>query len=188
MPENKYRYGISLAAIAPITITDGVYSYGAPINWPGSTALTLSPKGNIEPFEADNRDYAMIDKSEGYDCELETAYIPAAIAAAILAITEDTKKVAEEYSGRVYPQFALLAQFQGDAHNRRIALYDCVITARPEIASKTGKTKTPDTAKVKFAARPRASDNLVQRYTKSDTDPTVYANWFTAVQESIAGV
>ena len=113
---------------------------------------------------------------------------PAGIAAAILAITEDTKKVAEEYSGRVYPQFALLAQFQGDAHNRRIALYDCVITARPEIASKTGKTKTPDTTKVKFAARPRASDNLVQRYTKSDTDATVYANWFTAVQEPVAGV
>ena len=156
MPENKYRYGISLAAIAPVTITDGVYSYGAPINWPGSTALTLSPKGNIEPFEADNRDYAMIDKSEGYDGELETAYIPAAIAAAILAITEDTKKVAEEYSGRVYPQFALLAQFLGDAHNRSIALYDCVITARPEIASKTGKTKTPDTTKVKFAARSNA--------------------------------
>ena len=114
----------------------------------GSTALTLSPKGNIEPFEADNRDYAMIDKSEGYDGELETAYIPAAIAAAILAITEDTKKVAEEYSGRVYPQFALLAQFQGDAHNRRIALYDCVITARPEIASKTGKTKTREFGEV----------------------------------------
>ena len=143
---------------------------------------------SLYAFEADNRDYAMIDKSEGYEGELETAYIPAAIAAAILAITEDTKKVAEEYSGRVYPQFALLAQFQGDAHNRRIALYDCVITARPEIASKTGKTKTPDTTKVKFAARPRASDNLVQRYTKSDTDPTVYANWFTAVQEPVAGV
>ena len=104
MPENKYRYGISRAAIAPITITDGVYSYGAPINWPGSTALTLSPKGNIEPFEADNMDYAMIDKSEGYEGEIETAYIPAAIEAAILAMKEDSKKVAAEYSGQVYAQ------------------------------------------------------------------------------------
>ncbi len=184
--ENKYRYGVSRLAIAPVTITDGVYSYGALVNWPGAVALTLSPKGNVEPFEADNTDYAMIDKSEGYDGEVETAYIPALIAAAILAIQEDAKKVAAEYSGQVYKQFALLAQFQGDAHNRRIALYDCVVTARPEIAAKTGKTKTPDTIKVKFAARPRASDNLVQMYTKSDTDATVYANWFTAVQEPAA--
>ena len=129
----------------------------------------------------------MIDKSEGYDGEVETAYVPAAVATLILAMQEDGKKAAVEYSGQIYKQFALLAQFQGDAHNRRIALYDCVITARPEIASKTGKTKTPDTTKVKFAARPRASDNLVQRYTKSDTDATVYANWFTAVQEPAAG-
>ena len=100
--------------------------------------------------------------------------------------SEDAKKVAAEYSGQVYKQFALLAQFEGDAHNRRIALYDCVVTARPEIAAKTGKTKTPDTIKVKFAARPRASDNLVQMYTKSDTDPTVYSSWFTAVQEPAA--
>ena len=184
--ENKYRYGVSRLAIAPVTITDGVYSYGALVNWPGAVALTLSPKGNVEPFEADNTDYAMIDKSEGYDGEVETAYIPALIAAAILAIQEDAKKVAAEYSGQVYKQFALLAQFQGDAHNRRIALYDCVVTARPEIAAKTGKTKTPDTIKVKFAARPRASDDLVQMYTKSDTDATVYAKWFTAVQEPAA--
>lgn len=82
--ENKYRYGLSRAAIAIITITDGVYSYGTPIAWPGATALTLSPKGNVEPFEADNTDYAMIDKSEGYDGEIETAHIPAAIEAAML--------------------------------------------------------------------------------------------------------
>lgn len=185
--ENKYRYGVSRVAVAPVTITDGVYSYGTPIAWPGAIALTLSPKGNIEPFEADNTDYAMIDKSEGYDGEVEAAYIPAAIETAILAVTEDSKKVAAEYAGQVYAQFALLAQFQGDAHNRRIALYDCVVTARPEIAAKTGKTKTPDTVKVKFAARPRASDNLVKRHTKADTDTTTYNNWFTAVQEPVAG-
>ena len=186
--ENKIRYGVSRVAIAPVTITDGVYSYGTLIQWPGATNLTLSPKGNIEPFEADNRDYDMIDKSEGYDGELETAYIPAMIAAAILAMQEDSKKVAMEYSGQVYSQFALLAQFQGDAHNRRIALYDCVVTARPEVAAKTAKSRTPDTTKVKFASRPRASDDLVQMYTKSDTDATVYNNWFTAVQEPAAGV
>ncbi|MEA5047460.1 MAG: major tail protein [Eubacteriales bacterium] len=186
--ENKYRYGVSRLAIAPVTVTDGVYSYGALVNWPGATALTLSPKGNVEPFEADNRDYVMIDKSEGYDGEVETAYVPAAIASAILALQEDGKKVAVEYAGQIYKQFALLAQFQGDAHNRRIALYDCVVTARPEIAAKTAKSKTPDTTKVKFAARPRESDDLVQMYTKSDTDPTVYSNWFTTVQEPVAGV
>lgn len=188
MFENKYRYGVSRVAVAPVTVTAGEYTYGAIVEWPGATALTLAPKGNIEPFEADNRDYAMIDKSEGYDGELETAFIPAAIASAILAIQEDGKKVAAEYSGQVYAQFALLAQFQGDAYHRRIALYDCVVTARPEIAAKTAKGKTPDTVKVKFAARPRTSDDLVQMYTKSDTDATVYNAWFTAVQEPVAGV
>lgn len=185
--ENKIRYGISRLAIAPVTIADGVYSYGPIINWPGSIGLTLSPKGSIEPFEADNRDYVMIDKSEGYDGEIETGYIPANIATAILAMQEDSKKVAAEYSGQIYKQFALLAQFQGDAHHRRIALYDCVVTARPEIAAKTAKTRTPDTTKIKFAARPRESDNLVQMYTKSDTDATVYTNWFSAVQEPASG-
>jgi phi13 family phage major tail protein len=185
--ENKIRFGLSRLAIAPITISNGVYSYGTIVPWPGAINLSLFPKGNVEPFEADNKDYVMIDKSEGYDCEVETANIPATIAAAILAMKEDSKKVAAEYSGQEYKQFALLAQFQGDAHNRRIALYDCVVTARPEIAAKTAKTKTPDTTKVKLAARPRASDDLVQMYTKSDTDETVYGNWFTAVQEPVAG-
>ena len=184
---NKYKYGISNLAIALITVTDGVYSYGAITLWPGAVALTLSPKGNIEPFEADNRDYVVIDKSEGYDGEVESAYLPDAIAAVILAMTEDSKYVATEYAGKVYPQFALLGQFQGDAHNRRFALMDCVVTARPEISAKTAKSGTPETVKVKFAARPRTSDNLVKLHTKSTTEATVYGNWFTAVQEPVAG-
>lgn len=183
---NKYKYGISHLAVAPVTIVDGVYSYGALTLWPGAVAITLSPKGNIEPFEADNRDYVVIDKSEGYDCEVETAYLPDEIAELILAMTEDSKMVATEYAGRIYPQFALLGQFQGDVHNRRFALMDCVVSARPEIAAKTAKSGTPETVKVKFAARPRISDNLVKMHTKSTTDTTVYNNWFTAVQEPAA--
>ena len=183
---NKYKYGISHLAVAPVTIVDGAYIYGALTSWPGAVALTLSPKGNIEPFEADNRDYVVIDKSEGYDCEVETAYLPDEIAALILALTEDSKKVATEYAGMIYPQFALLGQFQGDAHNRRFALMDCVVSARPEIAAKTAKSGTPETVKVKFAARPRITDNLVKMHTKSTTDATVYSNWFTAVQEPAA--
>ncbi len=185
---NKYKYGVSNLAIAPVTIADGVYSYGAILLWPGAVALTLSPKGNVEPFEADNRDYVVIDKSEGYDGEVETAYLPDEIADTILAMTEDSKSVAAEYAGKIYPQFALLGQFQGDAHNRRFALMDCVVSARPEIAAKTAKSGTPETVKVKFSARPRITDNLVKVHTRSTTDATVYNNWFTAVQEPAAGV
>lgn len=185
---NKYKYGISRLAIAPITVTDGVYSYGTLVSWPGATGLNLTPKGGIEPFEADDTDYVVIDKSEGYDGEIESAYLPETIAALIYSLVEDSKKVVGEYTGRTYPQFAVVGQFKGDAHNRRFALMDCVVSARPEIAAKTSKVPTPETTKVKFAARPRTSDDLVKLHTKDDTDQTVYDAWFTTVQEPTAGV
>ncbi|MEA4869898.1 MAG: major tail protein [Christensenella sp.] len=183
---NTFKFGLSNLRVAEITVTAGVYSYGTLTPWPGAISMTATPKGDIEPIEADNTDYKVLDKSEGYDIELETLEIPEAVADIILDRTEDTKKVATEYVGKTYPAFALVGQINGDQYNSRFEFMDCVVVARPEIAAKTSKSKNPDNFKIKLRARPRTSDNLVMMSTQSDTDATVYANWFTAVTEPTA--
>ena len=185
--ENKYKYGLSRCAIAIISDPLGVLTYATPIAIPGGVNLTSSPKGDFEAFEADNTDYVVIDKNEGYEIELEIVDIPEAVEEAILILTEDSKKVGFESAGVTVPRFALLGQINGDAYNRRFTYFDCVLMARPEQSTKTSRAKEPQTTKLKIKARPREADNYVRAYTKSDTDATVYANWFTAVQDYVSG-
>jgi len=174
--------------IAAVTITDGVYSYGTPVAVPGAKNFKASPRGEVTPYEADNTDYLLIDGNDGYDIEFEVVYLPEDVKTVIFSMTKDANNVATEYSGVAYPLFALLGQFEGDAHARRFAYLDCYVSNRPEIEAKTSKAKEPDTTKIKVVSKPRSSDDLVMLYTTEDTDATAYGNWFTAVQEPSAGV
>ena len=153
--DNKYKYGLSRLGIAPITVTDGVYTYGSIIMVPGAKTISGVPRGDIAAFEADNRDYVVIDKNEGYDIDLEIVDLQDAVAELILKQVDDAKGVAAEYTGVQYPQFALLGQIQGDAYNRRFTYMDCVLMARPEIVAKSSKAREPDTTKLKISSRPR---------------------------------
>ena len=162
MAENKYKYGLSRCAISLLTEPLGVLTYATPILIPGAVTMTATPKGDAEPFEADNVDYVGIDKSEGYEVEAEFVDLPEAVEEALFGLTEDSKKVGVEKTGISFPRFAFLGQIQGDAYNRRFAFMDCIVTARPEISQKTSKAKEPSTTKIKFKARPRVADDIVR--------------------------
>lgn len=186
--DNKVTYGLSKCALAPITVTEGAYAYGAEEQVPGAVEFKASPVGDIKAFEADNEDYVVVDQSEGYDCEAKFFNWPEAAVKKFFGMQEDSKKVGAEFSGATIPSFAFLGQINGDAHNRRFTMMDCYMTKRIAIETKTAKSKEPNTITVTFRARPRMSDGLVRLYTKPETDATVYANWFTAVQDYVAGV
>lgn len=182
---NKVVYGLSRCAVAPITITAGVYSYGTLVSIPGAVEFKATPKGDVMAYEGDNSDYVVVDKSEGYDCEAKFYDVPEAVVLLYFGITEDSKKVGAEYAGATYEDFAFLGQINGDGHNRKFTMMDCVLSKRPTVETKTSKGKEPNVVTVNFSARPRTSDQLVRLYTKSDTDATVYANWFTTVQDFV---
>lgn len=184
--DNKVFYGLSKCAVAPITVTAGVYGYGALAQIPGAVEFKATPKGDVQAYEADNGDYVVVDKSEGYDCEAAFYGVPEEVVKKYFGQSEDAKNVAAEFAGTSFPAFAFLGQINGDVHNRRFSMMDCVMSKRIAIETKTAKSKEPNKVTVSFSARPRTSDNLVRLYTKPETDQTVYDNWFTAVQDYVA--
>lgn len=184
---NTVVYGLSQCALSPITVTAGVYSYGTIVTIPGAVEFKAAPKGDVMAYEGDNSDYVVVDKSEGYDCEAKFYDIPEAVVAAYFGMTDDSKNVGAEYAGATFAPFAFLGQINGDGHNRKFTMMDCVLSKRPSIETKTSKGKEPNIVTINFTARPRTSDQLVRLYTKSDTDATVYGAWFTTVQDFVAG-
>ena len=187
MTTNKVTYGLSQCAVAPVTYPLGVYTAGTIVPIPGAVEFKATPKGDITAYEGDNSDYVVVDKSEGYDCEAKFYDIPEAVVKTYFGMTEDTKKVAAEYTGATIPAFAFLGQINGDGHNRKFTMMDCVMNKRISVETKTSKGKEPNIVTINFTARPRTSDQLVRLYTKSDTDATVYGAWFTTVQDFVAG-
>lgn len=180
-------FGLSKCAIAKKTVANDVISYAAPVKVPGAVEMKATPKGDIKVYEADNVDYVTVDQSEGYEVEAKFYDMPVAVVKEYFGIQEDTNKVAGEFAGATFPSFAFLGQIDGDAHNRRFAYMDCQMTKRISVETKTARGKEPNTVTVTFAAKPRATDNLVMLYTKPDTDATAYAAWFTEVPEFTPG-
>ncbi|NCA95887.1 MAG: phage tail protein [Methanomicrobia archaeon] len=171
--DNQYRWCYHICDASSIT---------------GAVSLALSPVGEAVKFYADNIEYFKaygLDK--GYDGTFELAIVPDAFQKDIMGMTEDSKKVLFELQTPTPAPFALLFQFEGDANATRHALYNCLAT-RINIESST-KTPTlePKTDTISIEARPAVDTSYIKASTKSDTDETVYNNWFTAVQAFVAG-
>lgn len=77
-------------------------------------------------------------------------------------------------------KFALLFEFDGDAHAIRYVLYNCS-ASRPSIESETREeTIEPGTETLSLTADPR-SDGLVKSRTGDTTAAETYNNWYQAV-------
>lgn len=183
---NKYRFGLDSCYFAPLTVAAGVYTHSTPVAAPGAIEMEASPEGGIEPFEADNGNYLMIDRNQGYKIKLKMVHLTEAVKAVILPDTEDTKFVSFEKAAATYPRFALLGQTQGDQQDVRFVFYDCVLSERPTMTAKSSKNGEPDTVELNLHAFPRTDNGYIKAVTQSDTDATVYSGWFTTVQSYVA--
>lgn len=184
---NKIKYGIKNVYYAVATIaTDGSATYGAPVALPGAVSLSMEAQGDSNIFYADNIAYFVSQSNNGYQGDLEVAYIPDAFRKAILGEYEsnDGKVLLEEAD--VNPtHFALLFQFEGDANATRYCMYNCT-AGRPSAASNTkGESIEPQTETITITAtsifNSSLNKDIVRAKTGDSTTTAVYNGWFSTV-------
>lgn len=182
MAENKVQYGLCNVHYAPYTITDGVVSYGAVKAFPGAVNLSLSAEGDEYIFRADNIDYFRTNSNLGYSGTFECARIPDEFATAILNRTVDTNNVEFEYERNATNPFALMFEVDGDENATKFVFYNVTVGRVGVDAQTTGEDLEVQTTTLDLTARPSVDLGIVRGRTRENTDATVLANWYTAVQ------
>ncbi len=189
---NKIKYGLKNVhyAIATINAADNTATYGDPVAIPGAVNLSLDPQGENTPFYADNIVYYLTLANNGYEGDLEIAYIPESFAKDVLGDIEDAKHVLVENANATPVHFALLFQFEGDAKATKHVIYNCV-AARPNVEGATKEdTVTPQTETLSLTATPiyssALSHEIVKARTGDTTDTTTYEDWFESVYQPTA--
>ena len=185
---NKIKYNLKKVYAAILTKTDDGYTYATPQAIPGAVSLSLDAEGETSPFYADGIVYFRSAANNGYSGDLEIALIPEWFRENILKETKDGNKVFIETADLSEPvYFALLFEFDGDQKAIRHVLYNCSVSKRPTINSKTKEASIePGTETLSISADPR-EDGLVKARTGDETTNSVYANWYSAVYTPTAG-
>ena len=179
---NKIKYNLKKVYAAVLTKTDDGYTYATPQAIPGAVSLSLDAEGETSPFYADGIVYFRSAANNGYSGDLEIALIPEWFRENVLKETKDSNKVFIETSDLSEPvYFALLFEFDGDQKAIRHVLYNCSVSKRPTINSKTKEASVePGTETLSISADPR-EDGLVKARTGDETTSSVYTNWYSAV-------
>ena len=185
MSENKVTFGLKNAHYAKITIDEeGEIVYGTPKALPGSTELSLDPRGDITEFYADDMLYYSASNNQGYDGTLTLANITEDFAIDILGEEKDSEDfVMTEKATATGSYFALMFEFAGDVKAVRHVMYYCS-ASRPSIGSST-KTDSvdPNTVELTFVASARPTDYAVKTKTTVTTPEEIYNNWYKQVYE-----
>lgn len=178
----KIKYGIKNVHIAVRTEGEEGVTYATPIKFPGAKSISLDAQGDISKFYADDILYYQSAANNGYEGDLEMALFTDEVRKAILAETEDVKKVLFEDANATSKSFALLFEISTDVKGYRFCFYNCTIT-RPSVASETKEeTMEPgtDTATISCAPNP---DGIVRAKTTESTDTATYDGWYSAVYQ-----
>lgn len=182
MAKNKVKFNLKNVYAAIATESGGVYSYAQPKAIPGAVSMSLDAEGESNPFYADGIVYFRTVVNNGYSGDLEIAMVPEWFREEVLQESKDTNGVFVENANITDPvHFALLFEFNGDQKSIRHVLYNCSVSQRPSIASQTKEASVePVTETLNLSADPR-EDGLIKARSGSDTDSTVYNNWYNAV-------
>ncbi|WP_405100812.1 major tail protein [Oceanobacillus sp. FSL H7-0719] len=181
---NKVQFGLQNVHYAPYTEVEGEITYETPIKIPGGVSLTLTPRGELAEFYADNMLYYSASSNDGYDGTLSIATIPEQFAIDALGeIKDEDDGVLTEKADARQKNFALLFEFEGDKKATRHVLYKCSAN-RPTITGETTtNTKEPQPNELTFISSARETDYAVKTKTTADTSEEVYENWYDAVYE-----
>lgn len=188
--KNKVQFGLSHLYVAPILTspTGGTPTWDTPIAWPGAVNLSQDAESEEVAFWADNMRYWGTYIDNGYTGEIEVARLIEEIAVHIYGWYVDSRGGLVEVSNGQKKNFALLGQFEGDAHAARWAIYNCA-AGKPDFdASTTEDTTEPQTQSAPYTATPIniGNDVMVTKYTLFDdvANPaahTAYTAWFSKV-------
>lgn len=174
---DKVKFGVRKVHYA-LQTTNG---YSSPVAMPGAVSLSLAPNGDLTPFYADDIRYFVTMANNGYDVDLEVAYVPDSFLKDVLGMTLDnTAKVLYEKADVQPAPFALLFEEEGDATGTKFVLYNCTAN-RPsrQLATKQDAIN-PQTQSITIAASPIATGETLGM-TTPETTTTVLNSWYTSV-------
>ena len=185
---NKIRYGIKNCYYAKGTLTStGTMTYTTPVALPGAVSLSLSPEGETSPFYADNIVYYTSVSNSGYSGSLELAKIPDDFLKDCLGYITDSNGVLLEDANAAPVHFALMFQFEGDAHAKRSVMYNCV-AQRPDEAGDTKEASiSPKTETINLTCTTIYNSVLDKDLVKASCTPaqtSQYNSWLTAVYQT----
>lgn len=185
---NKIRYGIKNCYYAKATIgTTGTATYATPVALEGAVSLSLNAQGDTTKFFADNIVYWTGVSNQGYEGDLELAKIPDDFYTDCLGYITDSKGVLVEDANAAPAHFALIFQFEGDAHAKRCVMYNCVAT-RPNVEGNTKEESiAPQTETIPITATTIYNSVLDKDVVKASATPNQtaqYNSWLTAVYQT----
>lgn len=176
---NKVHYDLQNVFVAELTLDDSdVATFGTPKRLPGAISMDLSAQGDNVTLRADGINYYVNNSNQGYQGDLTLAMVPDWFRAEFLGQTLSAKdKVLVENAKTDQPKkFALLYEFQGDAHARRHVLYNC-LAARPNLAGENkDNQREADTEALTLTASPLPTGE-VKASTTAETTEEVYNGW-----------
>ena len=185
---NKIKYGIKNCYFAVATIsTTGAATYSSPKALPGAVSLSLEPQGDSSPFYADNIVYYTSVANNGYEGDLELAKVPDDFCKDVLGYVEDGAGALVEDANSSVVHFALLGQFEGDAHAKRFVMYNCV-AKRPTLAGSTKQESIePQTETINISCTTvynAVLDTDVVKASISEATTGAYTSWLTSVYQT----
>ena len=185
---NKIRYGIKNCLYATATLSStNTATYGTPVALPGAVSISLDPQGETSPFYADNIVYFTSLANAGYEGDLELAKIPDSFLIDCLGYFADSNGVLIDDANALSKNFALMFQFEGDAHAKRTVLYNCVAT-RPNMSGQTKEESIePQTETISLVATTVFNAVLDKDLVKASATPAQtaqYNSWLTSVYQT----
>lgn len=183
----KIEYGFRNVWYAVVDETNGL-TYGTPKSFLeqgcGGISVNLAPSGDNVDFPADDISWFNENTNNGYDGDLAMTKISDEFKKEVMGMREDVNGALLENANAQFKKFALGFEVQGNDNPTRTWYYYCTV-ARPSDEHTTKETSiTPDTKTLTLSVRPRPTDeNVKVTLTKSETNETVYNNFFSEVYE-----
>jgi len=186
---NKIRFGLRNVKYAVFNAATG--QYGALTAMPGAVSLTLSREGgdNSDFYADDGIYFTFAGTNGGYSGDLTLARITDQVRVDLLGEIADSATGVQYESTMVEPpQFALVAEMQGDQGPVGFAFYNCKAN-RPDIQANTkGESPTVDqeTMNIRIAAQDFTLDGKTQpivqgHIEKTDTNAAKFNAFFASV-------